>query len=83
MALIECPDCGAQVSDAAPACPHCGRPNQPVESLKRDRIRHEAGAAIGGLAVAIGVVAWFFGFGGVGAGIAGGGLAVAGAIAYA
>lgn len=26
MALIECPDCGAQISDAAPACPHCGRP---------------------------------------------------------
>ena len=26
MALIYCPDCGRQVSDAAPQCPHCGRP---------------------------------------------------------
>ncbi|ULU25301.1 Ivy family c-type lysozyme inhibitor [Dyella terrae] len=27
MALIECPDCHSQISDAAPACPKCGRPN--------------------------------------------------------
>nr|WP_199040235.1 hypothetical protein [Dyella sp. ASV24] len=26
MALIECPDCKSSVSDAAPACPKCGRP---------------------------------------------------------
>ena len=26
MALISCPACGKEVSDAAPACPHCGRP---------------------------------------------------------
>lgn len=26
MALITCPDCGNSVSDAAPACIHCGRP---------------------------------------------------------
>lgn len=26
MPLIECPDCGKQISDAAPACPSCGRP---------------------------------------------------------
>ncbi len=26
MALITCPDCGKQHSDAAPACPSCGRP---------------------------------------------------------
>jgi rubredoxin len=26
MALIECPDCKREVSDAAKACPHCGRP---------------------------------------------------------
>ncbi len=26
MALIKCPDCGRDVSDAAPACPNCGRP---------------------------------------------------------
>lgn len=27
MPLIECPDCGKQISDAAPACLGCGRPN--------------------------------------------------------
>lgn len=26
MALIDCPDCGKQVSSAAHACPHCGYP---------------------------------------------------------
>lgn len=26
MALTTCPDCGREVSDAAPACPGCGRP---------------------------------------------------------
>jgi hypothetical protein len=24
MAMIDCPECKAQVSDTAPACPHCG-----------------------------------------------------------
>jgi hypothetical protein len=24
MALIDCPECGAKVSDKAPTCPHCG-----------------------------------------------------------
>lgn len=31
MPLITCPDCRQEVSDAAPACPQCGRPA--VESL--------------------------------------------------
>lgn len=26
MALINCPDCGAEVSDAASSCPKCARP---------------------------------------------------------
>lgn len=26
MPLVSCPDCGRSVSDAAPACIHCGRP---------------------------------------------------------
>jgi hypothetical protein len=25
MALVTCPDCKAEISDAAPACPKCGR----------------------------------------------------------
>lgn len=27
MPLVPCPDCHRQISDAAPACIHCGRPN--------------------------------------------------------
>lgn len=27
MALITCPDCNHEMSDAAPSCPKCGRPN--------------------------------------------------------
>lgn len=27
MALLKCSDCGADVSDAAPTCPRCGRPS--------------------------------------------------------
>ena len=26
MSLTTCPDCSREVSDEAPACPHCGRP---------------------------------------------------------
>lgn len=39
MALINCPDCGTEVSDAAPACPKCGRPiASPVpQTYARDR----------------------------------------------
>ncbi|MFJ2365833.1 hypothetical protein ACIPIN_19360 [Pseudomonas sp. NPDC087697] len=27
MAIVACPDCNKDVSDSAPACPNCGRPN--------------------------------------------------------
>ncbi len=30
MALLSCPDCSREISDAAPACVHCGRPNEPA-----------------------------------------------------
>ena len=30
MAFIQCPDCGASVSDRAPVCPKCGSPLQPT-----------------------------------------------------
>lgn len=32
MALINCSECGKEVSDKADSCPHCGNPmNQPIE----------------------------------------------------
>lgn len=40
MALITCKECGAQISDRAKECPHCGCPQETAESLKsKGRIR--------------------------------------------
>lgn len=33
MSLRKCPDCGLDVSSAALACPHCGRPNRGSSSV--------------------------------------------------
>jgi len=35
MALINCPDCKKQISDAAPACPHCGRPGRQAVTVEQ------------------------------------------------
>jgi hypothetical protein len=35
MPIINCTDCKKEMSDAAPSCPHCGRPNSSVTPLKR------------------------------------------------
>ena len=32
MALIKCYECGAEISDAAKSCPHCGAPQPRPES---------------------------------------------------
>ena len=32
--MIYCPDCGAQISDAAYSCPHCGRPMKPAAEIR-------------------------------------------------
>lgn len=32
MPLLRCPDCGKDLSDKAPACIHCGRPNIPAKA---------------------------------------------------
>lgn len=42
MAMIHCPDCGAQVSDSAVVCPQCGFP------LRRDLLAQTAGRGGGG-----------------------------------
>lgn len=33
MALIDCPECGRQISTAAEACPGCGHPNRPAAGV--------------------------------------------------
>lgn len=35
MPLITCPDCSAQISDAASACPMCNRPMENVLAAQR------------------------------------------------
>ena len=34
MALIKCPDCSKDISDAAPTCPNCGRPMKEASALQ-------------------------------------------------
>ena len=38
MALIKCPECGREISNAAAACPHCGFPlrQQKVDNVKQE-----------------------------------------------
>src|SRR5690242_5025937 len=38
MALIQCPDCGSSVSDAAPACPKCARPIAAAAPMPRTAV---------------------------------------------
>lgn len=54
MALITCPDCQKEVSDAAPACPSCGRPRTEVAVKK-------VGSGVGKLAGLTVLVVGLFG----------------------
>lgn len=36
MPLIDCPECGHQISTAAEACPSCGHPNRPGSRRSSD-----------------------------------------------
>ena len=51
MALIKCPDCGAQVSDSAASCPSCARPIAGIQIQVK---------SVPGLSVLLKVVAIFF-----------------------
>ena len=41
MPIVNCPDCNGIVSDAAPACPHCGKP-EPAKSLRKKSLRKKS-----------------------------------------
>jgi len=43
MALIQCPECGRDVSDKAAACPHCGHPVR--GQVKSDRVLNSSVAS--------------------------------------
>lgn len=45
MALIECPECGKEISDKAESCPHCGFPISKTLSHERGKYRADDCAA--------------------------------------
>jgi len=58
MALIECPECKAQISDKAASCPHCGAPKAPKPpawKLENNLPKSASGARIT-IAVILGIV---------------------------
>ena len=74
MALINCPQCGKQVSDKAPRCPHCGldmtvpyQPPQPQPQKteappKKPRKVWLIVAAVAGVVIIVAIALWFFVF---------------------
>ena len=38
MPLLVCPDCKKEISDAAPACPNCGRPASAPKPAKKQKL---------------------------------------------
>ena len=91
MALIQCPECGQDVSDAAATCPGCAYPiasgsvghDQQRRTSRDDDVRTQVGNAIGGMGFAIGVVVWMFSTFWTGMAVAAVGMCIGFAIAYA
>lgn len=68
MALIKCPDCGADVSDAAAACPKCARPiaaqvmNQAAQARRSPaaKSKHLSGGSVLFVFIFLGLVIYYF-----------------------
>ena len=41
MALIPCRECGKEIADSAPACPHCGAPKADAQASKKKPKREQ------------------------------------------
>ncbi len=39
MALIKCPECQKEISEDAPQCPNCGKPNNKVRHRNRSNVQ--------------------------------------------
>ncbi|WP_019693682.1 OB-fold protein [Pseudomonas fluorescens] len=65
MAIVACPDCRKDISDAAPSCPNCGRPGAIAASARGAQIPHAQPVRPVGLLLALGILllpmvfAWF------------------------
>lgn len=55
MALVKCPDCGREVSDAAPTCPECGKPLK-AQTIERTGKKWKSVIVVGALAAIIGTI---------------------------
>ena len=64
MPLIQCPDCNKEMSDAAPTCPNCGRPNT-VSTPVHNSVPNDAPSRKVGFLLLVGIAffpllfAWF------------------------
>ena len=55
--MIFCTGCGKQIHETAPACPHCGKPQQAVGGLHREKSDAKAGGTWAGVAsLVLGIV---------------------------
>lgn len=54
MALINCPDCGREVSSNAPACPSCGAPIQ-AQTIEATAKKWKGLQLLGALLVILGI----------------------------
>ena len=77
MALVKCSDCGRDVSNNAPNCPHCGRP-MAAFSRKAVQTRRKGGKyeGVGFLLILVGIGACFA------SGVLGGVLILAGFVLF-
>lgn len=55
MALIKCPDCSTEVSDAATACLKCGRPMNAVTALAPEKVSSQGSNAFVFAAIGFGL----------------------------
>lgn len=53
MALIDCPECGTQVSSAAPSCPKCGFPVAHAASKATGKGRFDEAARAAGVDLSV------------------------------
>lgn len=56
MPLIQCPDCKKDISDSAPSCPHCGRPNTAGEVVQPPIAQLQVGPRKVSIPLMIGII---------------------------